>query len=363
VIPAFHADAHDMHPWWYAAGAWLHDSPLYTQIGGLVYPPSALLVLTPFGMLSFDKAKLVFLIVNVAAILLGTALSLASFRVPRYIGAGVIALLGLASAHPVLQTIDLGNINGVIFASEVAMLLAALRGRWLLAGTFLGLGLAIKPVLPALLLLFLFERRYLGLAAAIAIPAILCLPPLVLNHSTAEFFTYTIPFLLSGNDPDIASFNVALAAAVPNLNVPSSVVSVLRITILFAGIILLWLRWRQQDEDPALRLIEITGLLLIISFLCSSFTWRSYGIYLIPLIVSTVRHGALMRNPIAWAGIYCVFTLDVWTSQRLDSVTNAWLGMQPTLGFLLIQAALGIGIVGRAQQLAKYSAAPGRVAV
>jgi arabinofuranan 3-O-arabinosyltransferase len=240
-----------------------------------------------------------------------------------------------------------GNVNGLIFAVAAGMLLLMARGRWLLAGVALGITFAIKPVLPALLLIFILRKRYLASAIALAVPLALSLPALFLNSGATGFITHAVPFLASGNDPNLLPYNVALAAMTDSLHVPSLVVLALRISVFCLIAMLIYLRWRQAG-DESLLLAEVASLLLLGSFLCFSFSWRAYSIYLIPLLVSIVHPQALIRQSLAWLGVYFIFAPDTWLFREAPDLVNATILMLPTFGYLLILAALGDGIFRRA---------------
>lgn len=341
VLPAAHLVAGDMYPWWNGIRVWLDGQQPYADLA-FVYPPSALLLLLPFGLFDFNIAKFVFLLCNLSAIVTATFVVLHIFRIKWYSWQGALSIFGLSLSWPVYATLESGNVNGIIFCLESWVLWSIVHHRRILASCLLGISFAIKPVLPLLLLLFIMKRWFSHLLIAAAVPALFSLAASLWNGSSLDFFLQTLSFLLGGNNAELQAFNVALTGisyrfpSAAWIVAPSRVIVVLLVAVMAKKI------FRSQVDDK-LRLLEISGLLLIATFLCAPASWRYYGVYLIPLLISVVHPGARMRHPLAWLGVYFVFTLDVWTSERLPSALDRIAQMLPTFGYLLVLLAFYMG--------------------
>lgn len=122
------------------------------------YPPTALLVFAPFGLLPYGPALAIYLLAGMAA----------WFAALRSITRDTRASLAMAIAWGgATQTILLGQ-NGFLTAAALAGGLALLRRRPRMAGLLFGL-LAVKPHLGLALALFLLVRReWNAIVAAIA---------------------------------------------------------------------------------------------------------------------------------------------------------------------------------------------------
>ncbi len=354
VIARHQTAALDLVPVWTAVRAFLHHQSPYA-VPLFVYPPSLLLLAAPLGLVEFSTARLAFLLLDTAAILFAGALCLRLFNLRWRSTAGAVLLFALAIFLPVRDTLSMDNVNGFILMGEIGMILAAARRRWLLAGALLGCTLAIKPVLLPLLLVLLLYRRWRSIGLAIAIPALLSLLALPLTVEGGQFFTHVIPFLLNGNAHQDQVYNVSLAGVAGVLGLPAALTTALRLVVLIAAAVLMWQRWRAAGDD-VLRLVELSGIILLATFLVFSFSWSYYPIYLLPLLVWMVNPASRMNGWITWVALYCIGGPDVWYWQRFGS-HGLILGMlRIALGCLLLLIAFGLGLRQRRVRLAEAAA-------
>lgn len=298
---------------WAAVDAFLHHRSPYEAFRWakgptlpFFYPPSSLLLLSPVAMLPLEWALPLFVVVDAAAILAGGVLCLRLAGLP--LGSRRAALLPglLALFAPVTQTLYAANVNGVVLLGEASMLLAAARGRWRLAGTLLGLTCAVKPVLLPLVLLFAFERRWAGAAITLGIPLALSLVTIPLTVNADLYFTWVLPQILS-NPFDFQ--NVALQGLGTVLGLPSTLVTGLQIVALGLAALTFW-RLDRGAEVGARRLVHASALVLATTFLCASFAWGHYGVYLLPLVIAALAGGPFH----GWLGLvafYCLGGPDV----------------------------------------------------
>lgn len=339
LLLAWQHPAADFYAVWVAVDAFLHGRSPYTGTGRanvlqFLYPPSSLLVFAPFGALSFERAREIFLVVQALCIVLAGWLCLRLFRVPWAPAWGAVALLTLTLYAPVTQTLQSGNVNGLVLLGEVAMLLAAARGHWVVAGVCLGSTLAIKPVLLPLLVLPLLERRWLAMVIALAIPGALWALAGLAGPQAAlpDHFVS----LLSGDSSRFQIVSLEGTGAV--LGVPGSVVLAARLLVLAVAAVTLW-RWRRPRGDEALRLAKLSGLALTTTFLVTTMvSWGHYAIYLLPLLASTIRGGPVR----GWLGALAVYGLGapdvrLWLAGPRGPVF--W-QLRVTLGLVLTLIAL-----------------------
>ncbi len=358
----------DLFPVWMAVRAFLHHQPsylspdeafrIYHQV--FLYPPSSLILLAPLGLVDFPTAKLPFLLLATAAILVGGWLCLRLFGLHWASPAGVLLLLGLSLWIAVRQTLWLENFDGFILAGEAGALLAATRQRWLLAGCLLGLTYAIKPGVLPLLLTPLVYRRWASAALAVAVPGVLSAVAFLLSVDAIGFFTGSVPFLLQGqaSTADVQIYNVALQGAVANLGLPALLGVVLRVLVLAGTAALVWLRWKVGGDEP-LRLTELTALIILATLLTFSYSFERYALWLLPLLVSVAHPAAAMRSWIAWLGVYGMGSPDgnlVWSHLGLG---DRW-QVRVTGGLLLILVVLAISIVRKSRRVPEAEPATAR---
>ncbi len=339
LLEASQAEGGDFVPVWKAIQRFLHDRPPYS-VHLFVYPPSSLLLLAPFGLAGLAPSLRAFLVVDFLAIVVATACCLKVFGLRLASVQAAASFVCVSLFSPVTQTLNQGNVNGLVLAAEGAALLAASRERWLLAGVLLGLGFAIKPVLLPLLLIPVFYRRPAAAAVALLVPALLSAVALSLATDGGLYLSRVVPSLLAGPTARDQAENVALSGAVVLLGLPAQLGLWLRLCLLVVAASIVWARWRAGGDEP-LRFVEIAGLILIATFLSHSFAWMYYAIYLLPLFISVFHPASAMRSAFAVAGMYGVGGPDVRLWLLAGLAGSRLVHVRSTLGFLALLLALG----------------------
>ena len=134
-----------------------------------LYPPGGTLLMAPFGYLSFNPSRFLFILINTVAILLAWYLLLRMFKYTLSSVAAPALLLAMFCTETVTSTLVFTNINGCVLLAEVLFLRWLLDGKvghqwW--AGAAIGLTLTLKPLLGPLLLLPLLNRQWRALVPA-----------------------------------------------------------------------------------------------------------------------------------------------------------------------------------------------------
>lgn len=314
--------------------------PVYVT-PGYVFTPSGLLLTSWMGLLDPAAARVVLTVGSaVLAPVAGAAglhLMGRSWRGP--LGAGV--LLALAVSETVSVTILLGNINIYIGALLVAALALMVRGRGLGAGVVLGLALALKPVMVLLVLLPLLRRQWSGVAAAVAVPAVLNVLGLLLVTSPGQLFSVTVPYLLTPREAP----NSSLWAAGAFLGLDPGVVLVLRLVVVVAAVVVLW---RVQGE-PDLRLWVgvASGTLLLATFLGAALAEMYWSILLLPFLLTVVRPDSPLHSWVAWVGVYLFTTTHLWRWGSWPELGAFVTQLRPTLGWALVLCVVVVWAVRR----------------
>ena len=173
-----------------SASNFLDRRPLYagdiSQITFSFLPPSAALLTSPMGLVSFDVAAKALLGLQVASLAATTWIFVRRFCGKRWVPALVGAWIGLALADPFVYTLQFGSVNGLVLAAMLLFFVGAADDRrW--AGPVLGLSLALKPILWPLLIALVLRRQYRQVVAAAAVLAGLLLVALVLAPDGTKF--------------------------------------------------------------------------------------------------------------------------------------------------------------------------------
>ncbi len=127
-----------------------------------VYPPLLAVALLPLRSLPAPNAALVFYLLSVVALLLAWSWTARAIG-PEASGGAAAAIALLLAAPFVVQTLQRGQVTTLLLATQAGALLLLLRGRDVLAGIVLALGVALRvtPLLPAGLVVVACLRRFL----------------------------------------------------------------------------------------------------------------------------------------------------------------------------------------------------------
>jgi len=196
----------------------LHSHEEFEHVHIFSYPPAMMFVMLPFSLLPFAVAKLIWLACSICAIGLGMWL------VGRAIQSSPLTALCMAFLalifHPVRNTVDLGQVNALLFVLVAAFFFLYRSGRDVWAGLVLGVATAIR-FHPALLIAYLLWRRDFrtaAVASAIAVAvSVLAVPAFGVEESVI-YFTQVAPkfarALVSVENHSLAGF---LATVGPSL--------------------------------------------------------------------------------------------------------------------------------------------------
>jgi hypothetical protein len=182
------------------------ESPNY------LYPPSGVIPFLPLVPLVQAAGKplaaSLWLVVDVAAAVAAVGLLARHLGLSRL--AGALCLLLVAASAPMLSEIDADNVTGV--------LLLLLAGAWIdmdarreRAGVWLGLAMALKPVVPLLLLVPLVRGRWRTFAVACGVGAVLnaALVPVLGWTTTWSYLSQVLPWSAGWLGPRPANLSLA----------------------------------------------------------------------------------------------------------------------------------------------------------
>jgi len=329
-----------------AVVAFLHNQPVYLQGHNpamvFLYPPSALLLLTPLGLISQGTARATVAVLQIVAICVGGWLSLevagrrARFALP-------LVVLGLSLYTPARISVLIGNVDGFVLAGEAAFLLAAARGRWLLAALAIGITLAVKPALVPLLILFLLRRRLVELVVAVSVPAALCVLALAVMRDPLTFMTQVAPFILQGQATTLQPYSMSLYYAATALGLSPPVALALRaLALVIAGVVLV-ICWRRPVPE-GVRLAEAAGILMLTTLLTFSYSWNHYGLFLVPMLVLVGAPMTVVRGVGAVAALYLIgspvepVTAVLWPTLCQHKMTLGYLVLLGTIAVVAVRS-------------------------
>jgi len=341
ILKAARSGGGDIYQIWKGTEAFAAGHPIYFQDGAdmsFLYPPSAVLLLLPLAILSFPAAAAVIAVLQAVCISLAGALSLRlAGRFEWWLLPIVVAAASLLL--PARNSLWLGNVDGLIAALEVLMLLLASRRRWILAALALGLSLALKPVLLPLLLIFALRRKWLALVSGLALPLAASLIGLLLGRDGLAFATKVVPFLLQGQSGQLQDVNISLAGAALMLHAPAGLGLAARALIALVLAAVLAVRWQTARPPLAegIRLAELAGLIMLGVLLTFSYAWAHYILFLLPLLALLGDRSSIARGWPAFAAAYLLLFPDEALWSHASWVLSQ---LRLTAGLLLLLAAV-----------------------
>ncbi|MEV6191817.1 glycosyltransferase family 87 protein [Streptomyces sp. NPDC051920] len=286
-----------------AARTWLDGGSPYAD-RHFLYLPSAVLAAVPQTLLPADALRVLVPLTVTVLLVAGWACALRVHGVPWRSRLAVLGPAALALGFaPFGHLVALGNWTVTAAAALPLAVLLAARERWGWAGVVIGAALALKPLLAPVALLFLFARRWRGLAAVVLVPALASGGAALLMPDPAAFVTRTLPFLLRGHDGFVRLYEASPPAVLPRLGVPSPVAVALSCAAAGAGVLAAYRRWSRGTPGP-LRLTETAVLLMLSAFLVSRPSYDHYLLVVVPLLLAGLPDpGAAARGPWFWLAL------------------------------------------------------------
>ncbi len=353
------ARTNDFRPVYLAAWRFLNDFPVYAENYDTVdphylYPPSGTLVMAPLATLDYEDARWVFIALSTIVLVLS------AYLLVRLFGYGIggwqmpAVLLFFFSTETVTNTLVFTNFNGFVLLGLLGFLLM-LRGRhdwW--AGVFIGLTIAVKPVLAPLLLLALLNRQWKAIIPAAVVPLALLVIAWPMGVDSADFVHRTLPYLSEVRD----YYNSSIAGNGAYFGVADWLVLLLRAAFALMAVFSLWFLYRYyRRTDELLWLTVSSGVLLTTEFLVGSLGQGYYSMLLFPLLASVLLPGSPMRNWPAWLGVYGAFAFDSFYSDRWEAFGRMMEYNKVTMGWSLIMVAVFCSLLFRYLDLRKAGAA------
>jgi len=367
MIVKARSDGGDFLIIWTGIRAFDTGHPMYSQSESelpFVFPPSAGLLLAPLGVLPFNVAMTLFAVIQAIAISLACVLALQlagrlhAWTIPLAVLAGSLLL-------PARNSMWLGNVDGVIVALELVMLLAAARNRWFWAATAFGVALALKPVVLPLAVIFILARHWKMLVPALLIPAVLSVAAMALGSDGIAFVTKVLPYLWGGGASNIQVVNISRAGAANNyLHLPAVLIVLLRLAAAAAIAALLLGAWRRAGSrvDAGIRVAEAASIVMLGVLLAFSYSWTHYILFLLPLFALYGFRGSIVRGWMAAVAFYLLLFPDDPLWARISFPLSQ---LRLTFGMVLLAAALGWALASeiRLRRSNERPAAPSAAAI
>ncbi len=195
----------------------LHQHPGFEHVHIFSYPPAMMFVFLPFSTVPFPVAKLIWLALSLLMIGWALWLLVRRFEFERLTVFGLLFVAAIF--HPLRNTVDIGQVNALIFFGMTGFWVLYRQGRDVAAGVVLGITTAIR-LHPGLLVLYLLWKRQFrvgGVALAVACAMSAGAAEVFGFRDTAIYFEqvapkFTVP-LISVENHSLAGFLATVAHA------------------------------------------------------------------------------------------------------------------------------------------------------
>lgn len=356
-----------------AAGVQLNGSVARRSF---IYPPSGLIPFLPMVPVTrgygLATAASIWSAVDLGALLAAVAVFGRMVRLSW--GALGLAAMFVAVCGPILIETNSGQVNGAV------LLLLVLAWRWYprpAAGVLLGLGLALKPICPVLLLLPLLRRqpRVTGLALVTLLAVNLPFLPFLGLDGTWFYLIHVLPNLSSVDVHDVDNFSVTSILQVwlggRNLSPSAGAVSAVHLGWLATGLawaarvgVLAALVVACRRRRPSDVTLFACTLATIPVFAAS--TWPHYFLYLLPLVLVLLANASARVRAVAGAGFVLAFwqgfdqQLWVYDPTRATDIFNRLRFAQAELIPLVALAVVVVLLLRRGRAANDGATAPRR---
>ena len=295
----------------------------YTETGGFglfYYPPTFAPLILPLGLLAATSATWVWISGSLLAFVVGIWI----LPVSRTVRWWIVLLAGLS--FPFVYAIKLGQVGPVLF------LAFAVGWRWLENPVWLGvsaaLGAAIKLQPGVILVWALLSRRFMAVAAGVAVLAVLAVVASLLAGLTSwpDFLT----LIRTVSDPIATHQNLTPGAVAFQLGAARDLAGGLQLASTVAAIAALLAAVRLSTDESSY-LVAV-----IVSQLVSPILWDHYAM--------------LLLLPVAYllaAGRWWALAIPLVTAWPLVGVTPAI--AYPVVFWVTLLATLLVGRAARAQ--------------
>ncbi|NNN20830.1 MAG: DUF2029 domain-containing protein [Acidimicrobiales bacterium] len=269
------------------------------SVRGFLYPPSILLLLRPIAghsQASITKYGLVLtIVISIAAVMLAAV----AIGRPWFGMTAALTTFGLSYTGAFTGELSLENVSVLCWFALSVFLLAAINNKWIIGGIAIGLSFAFKPLLLPLLVVFLLARQWKALLVAIGLPFILNLVAVIFVADPMAVLS-KLPSLTNRVGTGV-NFNSAWVDVARNLGWPEFVTILIRSFTAIVAVGATWISWTRID-DKRLRLITSSSVLLIGTYLAGTISEYHFMLTLVPLLMTVVVAGSVMRIPISWIG-------------------------------------------------------------
>lgn len=330
----------------------LNDSNADTAIHYL-YPPFLAVIIQPITSLALPQALVIWLLINSVAVVIAIAILLKKYLKTSFL-TFLLGLLILYLYLPILQNLQLGQVNPLVFLFLSLGLILLINNKNYLAGITLGLASLIK-IFPVVFLAYsLIMKKWKIFFSGIFTIIIGCLLAAILIGQGGfdihwHYLTKVLPAIFSGNLPGwnpgtLMSGVLDLLWKMPQYSALIKISSkvILIIFFLFIGYKYLIKKQKADKEIVSLEYSFLMAMMVI----SSAFSFQHYLIWLIIPLVVLYNHYLKEKNRKTLVGIIIIFCLGAFPTIFLEYIIphnmNAYIYPLINPGFWAVVITLGM---------------------
>ncbi|BDH57153.1 hypothetical protein MTP03_20920 [Tsukamurella sp. PLM1] len=322
-----------------AAVRFLRHEPVYIENYDTVdphylYPPSGTLLMAPFGYFDPETSRYIFVGLSTVALLV------ALYVMIRMFGYGLNSIVAPAvlffavATEAVTSTLVYTNFNCFVLLALVVTMALLLERKDLWAGVPLGLALAVKPPMLAVLFLFiLLNKQWKALITGIGIPFALLGLGFALSADPGNFLRRTVPYLGEARD----YYNSSIQGNAQYFGLPDWLSLLLRAGVVIMAAVSVYLLWRfYSKSNELLWMATATGIMLTTLWLVGSLGQGYYSMLLFPMLMTVVYRSSVLGNWVSWVAVYGFLSYDNWLSGKWPAFGRTLAYLKCTLGWSLL---------------------------
>ncbi len=271
-------------------GADMYGQLPKTSIGiGLpfIYPPFAAIALAPFALLPWGTAKILYVVVSIAALAWTLYLVARRYHPDRKQAALLVTACALPLAmllEPVRATIDFGQVNLLLMVLVATDCLLP-KTRYP-RGMLIGLAAAIKLTPAAFVLYFLVRKDYKAAATAAATGAIATVASFAFLPKESTNYWFGGLGNVSGLSGSAFHTNQSIQAVMARLHITGLPFDALWLVLGGLLLILVVAAMRKAADAPAIAL----SLNAVFTLLLSPISWSHHWVWIAPALLAMVCH-------------------------------------------------------------------------
>jgi arabinofuranan 3-O-arabinosyltransferase len=263
------------------------------SVKAYVYPPSCLLILRPLAAFNQNQISTGGLVATTLIALVGVMISAKALGFRWWGPTAAFSTLALSLFGAMRGELPLENVSVIEFLALALFFGFVLRKHWLAGAVVIGLALCIKPLLLAVLIIFLISRKWKAFFIAAGIPVVLNGVAFALIANPGQALK-NLPSILNRSGSGV-SYNSAWVDVARILGLPDGVAISLRVVTVLLVIAATWLAWTRL-KDERLKIVTATSVLLMGVFLAGTLSEYHFMLTLIPFGMTLVIPRSPMRT-------------------------------------------------------------------